>query len=482
MSAQPTRTQTARAHAVAPHSCVLQPAIKTTLSTSAKYGRLFPHLATETAAEAELLSLGRSGAAMDLPVTEPAGDDTLDSATDNPRIPAGWPIYGQFIAHDITADRSLLQHHASLRRIVNFRTPRLDLECLYGAGPTGNPYLYDLHDPDMFLLGVNDAGRPDDLPRNSQGVALIGDPRNDVHLPISQLHVAYLKFHNAVVGWLRDRGVSPADVFSEAQRLTRWHHQWIALHEFLPLSVGEELAEQTLRDGPRYYHPHEGGAYIPIEFSDAAYRFGHSQVRSRYRLNATAAGPLFPDCIGMCPVPAARVVDWRYFFGLDAALPPQASKRIDTRLAHSLIELPEQIVGVTDIPEHHSLAVRDLLRARALDMPSGEAVAEAIGAEPLTSDELALPPSALAHHGTPLWYYILREAEARHRGERLGPVGGRIVADVLVGLVDADPTSYRAVAREWRPELPAARPNEFGIADLLRFAGVAQQVAPTEGE
>jgi hypothetical protein len=166
------------------------------------------------------------------------------------------------------------------------------------------------------------------------------------------------------------------------------------------------------------------------------------------------------------------VIDWRYFFALDPTLPPQASKRIDTRLAHSLIELPDQIVGATDIPERHSLAVRDLLRARALDMPSGEAVAEAIGVIPFTPDELALPAAA-ERHGTPLWYYILREAEARHGGERLGAVGGRIVADVLVGLVDADPTSYRTVARDWIPVLPAARPNDFGMADLLRFAGVA---------
>jgi hypothetical protein len=455
---------------------VLQPSIKTSLSTGqGKYGRLFPHLASQTADEGDLLALGRSGAAMDLTATastEPNEDDPAALASDNPRIPAGWPIYGQLIAHDITADRSLLQHHASVHQIVNFRTPRLDLECLYGAGPTGNPYLYDVHDPDKLLLGVNDAGRPDDLPRNSQGIALIGDPRNDVHLPISQLHVAYLKFHNAVVDWLRREGIAAGDVFSEAQRLVRWHHQWIALHEYLPLCVGEEPAEEVMRDGPRYYHARAEAAFIPIEFSDAAYRFGHSQIRTRYRLNANATGALFPDCLGMCPVPATHVLDWRYFFALDPNWPSQASKRIDVRLAHSLIELPDQIVGATDLPEHHSLAVRDLLRARALDMPSGEAVAQAIGAVPLTPDELALPASATSH-GTPLWYYVLREAEVCHNGERLGAVGGRIVAEVLVGLVDADPTSCRTVARDWRPMLPAAQAGEFGMADLLRLAGVA---------
>jgi hypothetical protein len=461
-----------RQHAVAPHSCVLHPHIKTALSLGeGKYGRMFPHLPAQGSAEDVLLALGRSGAPMDLAADTVGTSDATD-ASDNPRIPAGWPIYGQFIAHDITADRSLLQHHASVRRIVNFRTPRLDLECLYGAGPGGMPYLYDLRDPDKLLLGVNDAGRPDDLPRNTQGIALIGDPRNDVHLPISQLHLAYLKFHNAVVDHLRaEDGVAAGEVFREVQRLVRWHHQWIALHEFLPLVAGAEIASATLRDGPRHYRPRMGEAYIPVEFSDAAYRFGHSQIRAVYRLNDAASGPLFPDCIGMCPVPAARVIAWRNFFDVDEVAQPQASKRIDTRLAHSLIALPEQIVGVTDLPEHHSLAVRDLLRARALDLPSGEAVAEALGAAPLTRDELALP-NADWQGGTPLWYYILREAEVRHNGERLGEVGGRIVAEVLVGLVDADPTSYRAFQPDWRPTLPGAVPGDFAMGDLLQMAGV----------
>src|SRR5579871_2105109 len=107
----PTSMIAAR-HAVAPHSCVLHPAIKTALSAGeGKYGRLFPHLPAQTANDDALLALGRSGAHMDL-----ASGDAAES--DNPRIPAGWPIYGQLIAHDITGDRSLLQHHTSVRRIV----------------------------------------------------------------------------------------------------------------------------------------------------------------------------------------------------------------------------------------------------------------------------------------------------------------------------------------------------------------------------
>jgi hypothetical protein len=139
-----------------------------------------------------------------------------------------------------------------------------------------------------------------------------------------------------------------------------------------------------------------------------------------------------------------------------------------------LIELPPAVVGETELPEHHSLAVRDLLRGRALDLPSGEAIARAVGEPPLTERELGLVPLDIGWQGeTPLWYYVLKEAEVRGRGERLGPVGGRIVAEVLLGLLDADPTSYRVLAPDWTPELPSAADGAFTMADLLRFAGAA---------
>ncbi len=411
--------------------------------------------------ESALLALGRSGAVM---------DDTSDhDAGDNDCIPAGWTFVGQFIAHDITADRSLLQHHANVDEIRNFRTPRLDLESVYAAGPGGTPYLYDLHDGDKMLLGVNDAGRPDDLPRNSQGRALIGDPRDDVHQIIAQLHLVMLRFHNRVVDWLREQDTPAGDVFAEAQRLVRWHYQWIVAHEFLPLTVGAELVGDIMSNGPRFYANVER-AYIPVEFADAAYRFGHSQIRASYQLNDTAQGRVFPDCLGACPVPSARVIDWRRFFALDASRPPQPTRRIDARLVHSLIDLPPAVVGETEIPEYHSLAVRDLLRGQALDLPSGETVARVMGVEPLTAQELGLEEVGWRSE-TPLWYYVLKESEVRQNGERLGEVGGRIVAEVLLGLLDADPRSYRNGPDDWRPVLPAAEQGHFTMADLLRLAG-----------
>jgi hypothetical protein len=449
------------------HSCVIAPHLKEPLSRveEGKYGRMFPDLPGLATDEEYLLALGRSGSMMDVLSRQ----DDQDAKADNPRIPAAFPFLGQFIAHDITADRSLLQHHARLNELRNFRTPRLDLECLYASGPGGDPYLYDLEDLDKFLLGINDIGNLDDLPRNRQGRALVGDPRNDVHLIISQLHLAFLKFHNRVVDYLRDQGAPAADAFKEAQRLVRWHYQWIVVHEFLPLTVGETLVDDLLANGPQFY-AYEDSPFIPVEFADAAYRFGHSQVRTLYTLNAGGAkGGIFPECAGTCPVPHARVVDWRYFFRVDDNFPPQPSKKIDTSLAHSLIDLPQSVVGETEIPEQHSLAYRDLERGLALDLPSGEAVSRAMDVEPLTEDEVGLAKTG--YHGeTPLFYYILKEAEVRTGSERLGDVGGRIVAEVLLGLIDGDPTSYRNAESEWRPTLPGDQQGHFSMADLLRFA------------
>src|SRR6266700_6907008 len=193
------------------HSCVIAPRLKDSLATAdaSKYGRMFPDLPSPVTDEAILLKLGRAGSMMD--AASRVGEN--EAPTDNPRIPAGFPFLGQFIAHDITADRSLLLHHARLNELRNFRTPRLDLESLYGAGPTGSPYLYDIDDMDKFLLGLNDRDEMKDLPRNRQGRALLGDPRDDVHLIISQLHLAFLKFHNAIVDYLRNKGVQKENVF-----------------------------------------------------------------------------------------------------------------------------------------------------------------------------------------------------------------------------------------------------------------------------
>ncbi len=403
------------------------------------YGRMFPELPSYQADEQFLHALGRAGGVCDCGDVDDAAD-TLGEAA------AGWPIFGQFVAHDITADRSTLRSHANTAELHNARSPQLNLECLYGDGPTGNPFLFERDDPAKFLLGSDGA----DVQRNAEGIAIIGDPRNDSHMLMSQLHLAMLKAHNAFVEEARHNGVAPDRVFDEAAEQLRWHYQWIVLNEFLPTLVARVLVDEVLRDGPRWFRPRHQ-AYIPLEFADAAYRYGHSQIRHRYQLNSeTNPVPLFPDLLGFRPVPREHKIDWTLFFDAPGAKPAQRSKKIDAKLVRSLIELPVAVTGECEIEDYHSLAVRDLQRGQGVGLPSGEAVSRYIGIDPITPEQVGIASTGWQGE-TPLWYYILREADVSTDGDRLGPVGSRIVTEVLVGLIDADATSFRRNNRNWAP-------------------------------
>jgi hypothetical protein len=420
-----------------------------------RYERLFPELPALAGEEDALLALGAAGGICD---GGESGDDAAETA-------AGWPLFGQFIAHDITADRSPLTHRAELADAVNFRSPRIDLEALYGSGQIGSPFLYRREDPAQLLLGRNDRGEEDDLPRNAEGIALVGDPRNDTHIVVSQLHVAMIKVHNRLVELARGRGVPGAEVFETARRETVWHYQWVIVNDYLPRLVGAELVQSVLDHGPRFYRP-DGAPRIPFEFADAAFRYGHSQVRDSLALNS-ASGPLrlFPDLIGFRPVPAERVIEWNRLFDVNGLPPAQRAKLIDGRLARSLIQLPAAITGDVDLDAYHSLAGRDLERGHAYGLPSGEAVARAMGETPVAADPLGLRAAGWSGE-TPLWLYFLAESASCGRGEQLGSSGGRIVAEVLIGILDADPESYRASDPGWSPTLPS-RGERFGLIDLL---------------
>ena len=421
-----------------------------------RYERLFPDLPPIEGDEERLMGLAGPGGICD------GGDDCLDAVD----VAAGWPMFGQLVAHDITADRSPLAHRAAGERIENFRTPRANLECIYGDGPVGNPFLYQRDDPAKLLLGVNDAGEEADVPRNREGIAVIGDPRNDVHIFVSQLHVAMLRLHNYVVDHLRGSAAVPQPaVFDEARRTVSWAYQWVIVNDFLPRLVGPELLDEIETEGARYYRPGPSPR-IPLEFADAAFRYGHSQVREEFELNSRSGRlRLFPDLLGFRPVAAEHAVEWDRLFDVPSRPPAQRAKLIDGKLAPSLVALPHAITGDVAVDAHRSLAGRDLQRGHEYGLPSGETVARAMGETPLSPEEIALG-SAEWSGDTPLWLYVLSEAEHRGAGERLGPVGGRIVAEVLIGIIDADPASYRSREADWTPPLPA-RGDRFELADML---------------
>jgi len=419
------------------------------LTEGGRYGRMFPDLRAATFDDNRLLALGIEGSICD------GGPSDANS-----HIEAGQPFFGQYVAHDLTADRSPLRAKADVNTLRNIRSPRANLEALYGGGPVGSPYLYDQTDPAKLLLGAGGL----DLPRNQQGIALIGDPRNDVHAFMTGLQVAFIHAHNRLVDRLREDGVPESELFDDSRRALSWHYQWVILHDFLPNLVGEAMTTTVLRDGPRFYRL-SGEPFIPVEFADAAYRYGHSQIKGDYQLRQGGARfPVFPNLAGFLPLKPEHVIDWTLLFDVPRHPSAQRAKPIDGQLPTSLIRLPESITGVVEVAAYQSLAARDLQRGMGTGLPSGEAVAHAVGAQPLTREEIALGDW---QDETPLWLYILREAAVRGAGDHLGEVGGRIVAEVIVGIIGSDPESYLTNDPSWRPTLPSHEPGNFKIRDLL---------------
>ncbi|MEW9804893.1 peroxidase family protein [Mesorhizobium marinum] len=494
-----------------------------------RFGRMFRYLPAADYPESALVELGETVAHGEFAERIAAGVevDTALNETDeneNTAIPSGYTYLGQFIDHDITFDpMSSLDRFNDPDALQDFRTPRLDLDSVYGSGPDDQPFLYD-SDGKHLLLGDDkdfDKSRNSgpDLPRNTANPrrALIGDKRNDENLIVSQLHATFLRFHNKVFG------TEAGGDFDLAQQIVRWHYQWIVLHDFIPRIVGPQTYQEVI-GGPggmpvhRFYDAKGRYAFIPVEFSVAAYRFGHSQVRPSYALNRIVRGPnpteqpfggakarfhripIFSlmdvaknplaNLNGFRELPDFWAMDWAFFFdgvaphggAPDGAILPQPSYRIDTTLVDPLTSLPDRQNEMNRA--RRSLATLNLLRGWRMGLPSGQSVARKMGLDPLGDDVLfdhpdparAAARKALLDHSKnrmagscPLWFYLLREAEVLAGGAHLGPVGGVIVAEVLSGLILEDRFSFLAQWPNWRPTLPGATPGQFTMADLINF-------------
>ena len=371
------------------------------------------------------------------------------------------------------------------RTVANSRRPFFDLDSVYGDGPAGSPLLYDAADRAKFR--VEHGGLFEDLPRDPSGAAIVADPRNDENLVISGLQCAFLMFHNRIVDAIRaeDPSVATEDVFDEARAITTRYYQWMLLHEFLPQFVGRPMVDDVMTNGGRHYPDKETAGTIPVEFQ-LAYRFGHSMVRPSYRANFSGlgGGAFFAMLFEQGPAGSEpndlrggarggrRFIGWQTFFrfpGFEADTRP--NKRLDTRLSTPLFDLPLGAIASGAPPT--SLAERNLLRHLTWRMPSGQSIAEAMGAPVLDRThfpelQVIYPPFASS---TPLWYYVLREADVLGAGETLGPVGGRIVAEVFIGLLRADPRSILNQSPPFVPSLGSV-PGQFQMIDFLRIAGV----------
>jgi hypothetical protein len=339
-------------------------------------------------------------------------------------------------------------------------------------------------------LRIESGGTFEDLPRTPEGVAIISDPRNDENVIIAGIHAAAILFHNHAVDIVAaaNRRDSPEEVFRKAQRLTQWHYQWLVLHEFLPLFIGQGTVDRILDHRRRFFTPRTG--FIPVEFQVAAYRFGHSMVRPSYPPNQGAGFmPIFdrtqdreadPEDLRGGVRAARRFMEWQRFFDFGPDVTGDRilrNKQIDTKLSTPLFDLPLFTFGGVGPT---SLVQRNLLRHLTWSVPSGQSIAKAMGMPVLSADDLSelksLGRGLNLETSTPLFYYILKEAQVMAKGLTLGPVGGRIVGEVFIGLLQLDRDSFLSVNPRWRPTLPDRfnrLPQDFRMVDFLAFAGVA---------
>lgn len=459
-------------------------ALPTGIPEPTPYGYLFPELQTDPAAllpesPQTVLALKELGRTM----SEPGTDATFNSA-----IPAVYTYFGQFVDHDLTFmslpghiklfDPNLVPLSSDqVAQIINIRTPTLDLDCVYGEAP----HVGD----DLLKVGiVEKAGRRPpgkvgdefDVPRTVRSpdpawdrAPRIGDGRNAENAMITQLHVAFLRAHNAIV----EGGYT----YCAARSLLRRYYQLIVVNDFLKRVADPTIVAEMLSRPWQRYNPAAEDLFMPLEFTAAAFRFGHSMVRASYDFNQrfpASFASLFRlfNVVGRYPtLPEEWIIEWDNFVegGTNKA------RQIDTQLVIPLSTLPGA-PGVSSADEIN-LAIMDLLRGYLLRLPTGQAVARALKLDVMADTDIegsaanqtqqdVLRASGLSKN-TPLWFYILAEAAHFQKGQRLGPVGSTLVAGSLIALIRRSPGSILSLPG-WTPTLGAT----FALPDLLRLAGV----------
>jgi Animal haem peroxidase len=430
-------------------------------------------------------------------------------------VPAGFTYLGQFIDHDLTFDRTAVElgDRVGPTELLQARSPSLDLDSLYGAGPQ-DPESEKFYEADRIHLRMGktraDAGIPAkdgfDLPRGegssaaAKRQAIIPDPRNDENLAVAQTHLAFIRFHNRVVDTL-PASVPASQRFARARRIVTKHYQWMIRTDYLPRICAAGVVSNVFGSGRKAFEvgvPPTDMPTMPLEFSVAAFRLGHSMIREAYNWNKIfddGAGTLdllfffsglSGDLGGGQRLPSSWIADFRRLYdfgeaGRDNLTVPEGkfnrAMRIDSRLATGLRNLP--------LPgnEERNLAVRNLLRARMVTLATGQQMATFLrskgvtltrltqaqlrnGANGVELDELSGPQRDALLRDTPLWFYMLREAELN--AGRMKGVGARVVAETFHRAMEG---SQESIVRDptWRPEL-GPDSSTFRMVDLLLFA------------
>ena len=482
-----------------------------------RFGRLFGGLDPHATSDQALLQVGLSSYDKDFPAY--MEDSQFRGTDNNSSIPVGHTYVGQLLAHDISKDNDTkVGRTFEPEAIANHVTPWIDLDVVYEhAGKLADR---DPAEPAKLLLG-NGIGNERDFPRGPDGRARIPDQRNDQNNNLSQLVAAVMQFHNAEVDRLRAASDEEDEaLFVKARSSTAAHWQAVVFSEFLPTFVEVGLIDDISKNGPNFYG--EGMAkagIIPVEFSAAAFRFGHSIVRGRYTLNDNESADrvrLFPlsakelerSLVGHRPIPKDRQIDWDRFFDFESSIQGdldddedqfkglQVSRKIDRFLARPMLRIPEFILLGRPVPPELmkeellpdravlSLASLNLQRGKALGLPSGQAVADAMGVTPIDNSALGLCVSAenctewgyvwtMDDKEAPFFLYVLEESRLQSDGEKLGEVGGRIVAEVIIGLLQADPGSI--LNQDFVSPLTGT--SSFTMADMIFHAGWHQKRA-----
>lgn len=440
----------------------------------------------------------------------------------NPGLPAGYVYLGQFIDHDLSFNAKTNNLPTGTTRPEteeSLRSPSVDLDSLYGSDPALLKQSYlgkKIYEADGVRLIVgetrkdDDAGVlrqfPNDLPREGDPrkpeAAAIVDPRNDENLAVAQTHLAFIKFHNVVVDRLSGGMLAGDALFDAARESVVRHYQWIILKDYLPKVVETEVLDDVVENGCRHFVlADDEQPFVPFEFAMAAFRFGHGLVRSEYEWNRVFQSR--PHGISIAALShlftftgfgqqvlfnrkrllSSWIIDWTRFYDFTGF--PGVTNSTRSNLARRIV--PSLSAGLTRLPPFmsneakllSSLPTRNLLRGHMLGLPSGQDVAARLGVRALEPGELKEQEDTQRgeilerfelDRQTPLWYYVLKEAERFHGGERLGPVGSRILAETLVGLIRRSRTSILPSGPTggpiWGPD-QGRNPGQFSIAELL---------------
>lgn len=495
------------------------------------FGRMFKKTEFPLVSNDALIALGKA-------MVDPEQDSPPEASepSENSNIPSGHTFLGQFIAHDISFDEmgeifplGLLK----LTEVRSKRSPTLELDSLYGRFPGKNDQ--DIFDSDLyrddrlrFKLGETKKdqdhpkekfGMENDLPREDR-IAIIADERNDENLGIAQMHVAFLRFHNAVIDHLKNNNLVAEDkLFETAREIVIKHYQGVILDDFLKHIVDKDILSEVIewakKNDAKLDWLKGKNAFIPVEFSVAGFRFGHSILQNAYDWNEVFKLPS-PDGNGTFerlsvftgPRRATKkgrmdgfdnllgtwAIDWRRFFDFSKfgiqTVKLNTSRKIDPQIAHVFTQLQQFILMNPHIPvSQHNLASRNLVRGNALSLPTGEEVVAQFdpdklnGKRILTKNETTGGPHEIIlktcdfQGRTPLWYYILKEAEVIGGGNRLGTIGSYIVAETLVKLIQISGISV--FDGKWNSQfsfINGKNPLDgVEMADLIKFADSATQ-------